>query len=260
MLERLSFQPSAGFDSLIFARLKADTENRKAKPDDGLGLSCEICGGGGYLLDVREDGALFSKPCQCAPMRETRARLKSAGLLERSRTSTFAAFETAEPWQKRMLDTTLDFCQAEKPGWLMLCGQPGCGKTHLCVAAVGEIAKRGYPVQVLPWVDTMRRLKDFEDGERNREFRRYKAAPVLYIDDFLKGTPGKTEMDAAFELLNERYNQPEAVTLISSELTPDELGQRDPAIRGRIVERCGKHLCVIRREPGRDHRLRRESG
>lgn len=257
-MEKLDFGKfsSIGYDPIAFARMKADIENRRPKPDDGLGLPCEKCGGSGYLMDVHEDGTLYSRPCDCSPLRQARLRLKNAGLLERAERDTFQSFRATEAYQKDMKEKAADFCKAEKKGWLMLCGQPGCGKTHLCVAVVGQLAKQGYSVHVMPWVNIVRQLKDFNDDSRSKAFQKCVDAQVLYIDDFMKGTPGKTEYESAFVLLNERYNDTSKITIISSERTPEELGQFDQATRGRIIERCGKHLSVVAKAPGRDYRLK----
>ncbi len=257
-MEKLDFAGYAatGFDPLMFARMKADMENKRKKPDDGLGLPCDLCGGGGYLMDIREDGSLYSRPCSCSPMRQARLRLKRAGMLERVERDTFPAFAATEPFQKDMKVKAMDFCRAEKKGWLMICGQPGCGKTHLCVAVVGQLAKQGYDIQVLPWVNVAMELKS-PDADRVAILAKYRAAPVLYIDDLLKGNQTNTGYEAAFGLLNDRYNDSSLITIISTERTPEELGQFDQAIRGRIVERCGNHISVVAQAPGRDYRLKR---
>ncbi len=258
-LENIGFRTmgNTSFDPVAFERLKAADENKRPKKDDGLGVPCEKCGGGGYLLDVREDGSRYTKPCSCTPLREARARLKNVGMLERAERDTFPAFIAREPYQREMKEKAMAFCREEKKGWLMLCGQTGCGKTHLCVAVLGQLAKQGYSIQVMPWVNVAMSLKN-PDADREAILKPYQTAQVLYIDDFLKGDPTRTGFDAAFTVLNDRYNDQKLITIISTERTPEELGKFDKAIRGRIAERCGvtKYLCVVATAPERDYRLR----
>lgn len=60
--------------------------------------------------------------------------------------------------------------------------------------------------------------------------------PVLYIDDFLKGSVSEADLNLAYQLLNARYNAARR-TIISSELSIGEIAGYDEAIAGRIFER-----------------------
>jgi hypothetical protein len=73
-----------------------------------------------------------------------------------------------------------------------------------------------------------------------------KNADVLYIDDLFKngkddfGTvkqPTPADINAAFEIINYRYNNPGKITIISSERTLIEMNAIDEAIAGRIAEK-----------------------
>ena len=82
---------------------------------------------------------------------------------------------------------------------------------------------------------------------------RFKKAEVLYIDDLFK--TGKApdgsvlkitgaDVNVAFEIINYRYNNPALVTIISSELTEDEILDIDEATGGRIYERAKKAFSI----------------
>ena len=76
-------------------------------------------------------------------------------------------------------------------------------------------------------------------------------ADVLYIDDLFKAKSiqGISERDVtlAFEILNQRLNRPESVTVVSSEWLAEELKKVDTAVAGRLLELSGDYLLQIPR-------------
>ena len=92
----------------------------------------------------------------------------------------------------------------------------------------------------------------------------FKRVDVLYIDDlfktgkapdggFLKVTGA--DVNVAFEIINFRYNNPGLLTIISSELTEDELIDIDEAIGGRIYERA--KAFTIGKSRDRNYRIKK---
>ena len=86
---------------------------------------------------------------------------------------------------------------------------------------------------------------------------RFKKAEVLYIDDLFKTgrnpdgsepKPTAADINAAFEIINYRYNNPALLTIISSELNEDELLDIDEAVGGRIFERS-KSISIAKKRP-----------
>lgn len=73
-----------------------------------------------------------------------------------------------------------------------------------------------------------------------------KKVKVLYIDDFFKGSVTSGDINLAFELLNSRYISPDKITIISSELTIEQILKYDAAIGGRIAERAGEYISLLR--------------
>ena len=70
-----------------------------------------------------------------------------------------------------------------------------------------------------------------------KAMNRLRNAPVLYIDDLFKGSVSEGDVNLAFSILNDRYNSTGKKTIISTELTIDEITEIDDAIAGRIRER-----------------------
>ncbi len=83
-----------------------------------------------------------------------------------------------------------------------------------------------------------------------QRLNQFKHVKVLYIDDLFKaGTTGRAgqnptaaDLNLAFELLNYQYNNPQLITIISSQCTTDELMAIDDAIGGRIIERARGYM------------------
>lgn len=117
------------------------------------------------------------------------------------------------------------------------------------MAICGELLKQGRSVQYLMWRDQIRALKSYDGDmdERSDQLRKYKTADVLYIDDFLKcgknEVPTKADTDVALEILMARYNQPDKLTVISTERSISELLELDEALGSRIYERS-KGFCL----------------
>ena len=71
----------------------------------------------------------------------------------------------------------------------------------------------------------------------------------------LSARPTPADVNYAFEILNYRYNCPELITILSSELTEDELLDVDEAVGGRIYERA--RAFTIGRSREKNYRLRK---
>lgn len=142
-------------------------------------------------------------------------------------------------------------------GWFALCGQSGCGKTHLCTAICRELLLAGKNVRYMLWRDEIVRIKQGGE-EQQRILEDFKNVQVLYIDDLFKSgdaRPTAADINYAFEILNYRYNCPELITILSSELTEDELLDVDEAVGGRIYERA--RAFTIGRSREKNYRIRK---
>jgi DNA replication protein DnaC len=194
--------------------------------------------------------------------------MKRSGLKDIITDYTFDKFIASEPWQKAIKEAAMEY--AENPvGWFALCGQSGAGKTHLCTAICRKFLLSGKRVQYMLWRDEIVKIKEAAKGsEDSDELRklldRYKTAEVLYIDDLFKTgraadntmpKPTPADINYAFEIINYRYNNPSLLTIISSELTEDELLDIDEAIGGRIYERAKTFTIAKNRD--RNYRIKR---
>lgn len=231
-------------------------DDRSAAPLPGLfdeEFRCSRCGGSGFELGADN----VCRLCACVPVRRTRDGLKRLGLFAAAKRMTFDAYRTDAPWQAHLCAQVRAFAGQASPGWLFIGGQSGCGKTHLCTAAAVTLLQRGFSLQYMRWMNESARLKTLAlDGERQRILHQYIASPLLYVDDLFKSAPTDADKHIAFELLDARCSDPEKITLLSSERTLEEILAIDEAIGGRIMERCGRFVLNVHRDPARNFRRR----
>lgn len=245
--------------------LNAIEGNRNAED----GYNCNICKNRGYVFKIKElEGGSYTHvctDCKCAEIRRSIMRMKRSGLKDIIKDYTFDKFDAAEPWQKTIKSAATDYAKS-KEGWFYLGGQSGCGKTHLCTAICREFLLEGKQVVYMMWRDDIAKIKGLATfpEERQQMIDQYKKAEVLYIDDLFKTgrntdgsepKPTAADINAAFEIINYRYNNPALLTIISSELNEDELLDIDEAVGGRIFERSMSFS--IAKDRSKNYRIRR---
>lgn len=216
------------------------------------GYDCPICLNRGDICkavqNVKGNWYPHFAICKCMEVRRNIRRMKESGLKDIIRDYTFEKFTAADPWQKTIKDAAEAYAKDPK-GWFFAGGQSGAGKTHICTAICRKFLLGGKEVKYMLWRDDIVQIKQLvNDYEKYMALiEPYKNAEVLYIDDLFKTgkdkdgkiqkpTPG--DVNAAFEILNFRYNDPKKLTIISSECTMDGILEIDEALAGRIFERA----------------------
>jgi DNA replication protein DnaC len=234
------------------------------------GYECKVCKNKGTIYKVIDYGdgtySHCATDCKCAEIRRSILRMKRSGLKDIIKDYTFDKFLDTEPWQKAIKEAAMEY--AENPeGWFALCGQSGSGKTHLCTAICREFLLSGKKVVYMLWRDEIVRIKEAAqsgDSSLQEILEKYKTADVLYIDDLFKTgkdkfnevvKPSVADINYAFEIINYRYNNPKLMTIISSELSEEELLDIDEAIGGRIYERA--KTFTIAKSRDRNYRIRK---
>lgn len=235
------------------------------------GYNCDLCKNKSYIARLRElpNGKYthYITDCKCAEIRRNIIRMKRSGLKNLITDYTFGKFEVTEEWQ-RTIKTAAETYAKNPAGWFFIGGQSGSGKSHICTAICREFLLAGREVVYMLWRDDISRLKAFaiEPDRRAEMIDRFKNAAVLYIDDLFKtgnnpdGSkqhPTSADVNAAFEILNFRYNNPNLITIVSSEWSSDELLDIDEATGGRIFERAGANGFSIAPDRCRNYRTRK---
>ena len=250
-------------------QFKVDTLNEtEGNEHEKDGYNCSLCRNKGYivkLVELERGGYSHTMAdCKCSEIRRSIKRMKKSGLKDIIKDYTFDKFDATEAWQQAVKSAALDYTK-EKKGWFFIGGQSGCGKTHLCTAICREFLLNGKRVVYLLWRDDIAKLKALamEPEQREAMINRFKQAEVLYIDDLFKTgkapdgseqKPTSADINTAFEIINYRYNNPELLTVISSEWDIDGLLDFDEATGGRIFERAKSFN--IAKDRSRNYRTR----
>ena len=228
----------------LIAQLKARSSAVLEQTSD----VCPICGGIGYIFRRDEKGELFSRECKCEIIRQNKRRIERSGLKPLLENCTFDQYDTPDDWQKSAKQTAKQYVTDYRGKWFFMGGSSGTGKTHLCTAVCGELMNSGVPVRYVQWRSDIPPIKaKINDADAYTDaIWPLKSVKALYIDDFLKGSISDGDKNIAFDLLNARYNNPDAITLISSEMTIDKILEWDEAIGSRIAERSKGYMLNLR--------------
>lgn len=265
-MERLNLNPfgqsAQSFNPMEFAKLKAKTVNDAN--GDLTGYDCPKCKNRGSIAIPKEDGGISFRECDCMKIRRCVWEMEKSGLKNIIKEKTFETFTATETWQKAIKAGAAAY--AENPvGWLLMCGQSGSGKTHLCTAVCRNRLLAGDEVRYMPWREKIAEIKALSlDNDRRAEILQgFKTAQILYIDDLYKtgkaadgsSNPTGADVGLAFEIINYRYIN-HLPMIISAEKMPQELVEIDEATGSRIVEMAGKNVYAISKDPKRNYRLR----
>ena len=234
-------------------------EKYNARQGSLTGYDCPTCNNKGFVAVVYEGEDTYRlAKCHCMVIRKSMARIKHSGLSDVLDKYTFDRYQTNDDWQKRVKRKAMQYAESGD-GWFFIGGQVGCGKTHICTAIVSELLKKGTAARYMLWRDEMTKLQAirFNDQAFEKRMRTWKTVPVLYVDDLFKtNKPSDFEVNATFEIINARYNQPDLRTIVSSEKQSREITDIDEAIGSRIVERSKGYRLDITRDDNRNQRMR----
>jgi DNA replication protein DnaC len=237
---------------------KADIVN--SQPGYLRYVDCPKCMNRGYTAYINDDLVETFKTCECMKKRECYQMMERSGINpDMLRRFTFQNFEDDELWQKDMKFKAMQYAKSDLSEWLVLSGQSGAGKTHLCTAVSKYLLSQGHEVKYMLWSDIARRLAalKFREAEYDEFFHKIVDAEVLYIDDFLKTYK---DTDTAFEVINARYAAREKrSTIISMEMNLESIRKINEALAGRIVERSENYCYQIKQDPKRNYRYRRKN-
>lgn len=264
MLEALKID-GPGLASLSLAEYEQPKVDAINEIEGALkGDDCPLCKNRGYIAYFDTEGdAIRTKKCSCMAKREAMRILKQSGLSDILERCTFEAYSTPKEWQRKAKALAERFVMSPD-GWFVATGGVGSGKTHLCTAICGKLINSGVPTRYMQWRTDAPRLKALVNNREEYEqmINPLKRIRCLYIDDFFKTPksintrtgneecvqPTEGDINLAFEILNERYNSTDLITIISSEKNISEMLSIDEAVGSRIYERGKMYLLEISKD------------
>lgn len=254
------------------------------KPGDfhkDTGYHCPLCNDRGVTAGVFDSADGWPRfgciPCKCEKTRNVLLKMRRSGLGSIIRDKTFNLFRDDTDWRKALKLGAVKYTQKvlnsktdDTKGWFFTGGQPGSGKSHIGSAICRELLLKQFGVYYMVWPTESKQIHGLaksDDGHREREklLDAIKTAEVLYIDDLFKPIrergqkvePTPADIKLAFEIINERYTNPQLATVISSEWHMSELLEIDEATASRIFEMAGDFVFNIANDPSRNYRLRK---
>ena len=230
------------------------------------GYDCDKCKNKGTIYSTvkrdfcgTETFEVVSRPCECLKMRAEFKRIKKSGLARLIERYNFGTYIVKSEWQAYIKKCAEDF--ATNPvDWFYIGGQSGCGKTHICTAIIGSLLKQGRSARYMLWGDDITAIKQAVTNAEQYEklMSNVKNADVLYIDDFFKTRSGEgisnADVNTTFKIINHRYNE-QLPTVISSELSINEIAAIDEALGSRIAEMTRTHKIYISKDKSKNQRF-----
>lgn len=225
---------------------KRIVERANQEPGKLTGYNCELCMNRGFFYGIDQNGKRYAKECICMKKRRNLQRLKKSGLESIILQYTFDNWKTNEKWQSDIKKLALKYTNNPN-GWFFLSGSPGTGKTHICTAICGSLIDKFMNVRYCLWktfsTEAKAAINKYE--EYQKLVKPIKTVKVLYIDDFFKtkkkSEPSDGDVNLAFEILNERYNDRNLITIISSNFSIGKILEIDEAIGSRIYQRSKEY-------------------
>lgn len=213
--------------------------------------------------------------CNVGARRRAEALAKHSSRTKESQKQTFDGFDThpkgADADDHRILSKALTLTQAFARGcsdgwkgdarWLILYGERGVGKSHLCAAVDNHLAARNMPVMFVTMADLLNSLKEAIAIEKSTDtivfqprLDTFKNAPVLLLDDV--GAEAGTSWSGGilWEVIDHRYRN-KLPTMIATNI--DLTNTSDKEIDQRITNRMrDTKLCIVHEMPVDSYRLR----
>jgi DNA replication protein DnaC len=190
--------------------MSADSANIKLAP-------CPACGGTGWEF-VEGKGV---RPCDCKRAGRPDVLEASARIPKRFAHCALDNFEPLMPSLHRAMMNTRKFVE-EYPlvdvGLLYL-GRCGVGKTHLAVAALKELIKKGIPGIFYDFRDLLKEIQDsFNPNTHTSELKILAPifeSEVLVLDELGSSKPTEWVQETITHIINKRYND-NKITLFTS--------------------------------------------
>ena len=209
---------------------------------------CGLCKGTGWRLAPRKAGATgqVAVPCECGSEERAEKVMERARVPKRYEHCDFESFATdladGRTWttqHEQSLKQAKLLTQAfvrDYPGTdkgLLLMGPSGVGKTHLAVAALKELIRRGHNSLFCDYRELLKEIQgSYNPASESTEMgvlEPIRTAQILVLDDLGASKPSAWVLDIIGLVLNARYNEKRMTILTTNFL--DEATGLEPGAR-----------------------------
>src|SRR5271163_4580456 len=193
--------------------------------------NCSLCKGTGWKLVVRADGApgKVAVACDCGMQDRAERVIERAHIPKRYEHCDFESYSTdvgATPQQTDSLKKAKllsqgfvrDYPGAAEKG-LLLMGPSGVGKTHLAVAALKDLIRRGHAGLFCDYRELLKEIQaSYNPASESTEMgilEPIRTVEILVLDDLGATKPSDWVRDTVGIVLNTRYNE-KRVTILTT--------------------------------------------
>jgi DNA replication protein DnaC len=153
--------------------------------------------------------------------------IKASGLTAKQQTQTFETYVTAGLGSDASVAKGLAIGAAENGEWLVLAGKRGTGKSHLAVAVMLKVMRKG-TLALFRSVPEM--LDELREGYENHSYyakmKQLKDVPCLILDDLGKERPTEAGLEYLYQIIDFRYrNEGRQTVITTNAMDQDELAE-----------------------------------
>lgn len=228
----------------------------KYNKDDGREIKqtrqCVICGKTLHRITTANGHLSVLPKCKCETdladreekerlIREKQSRLNdniaASGLGRRILKCTFDNYrinEKNKDFFEKVKQFADNFKEFNKLGMgLLLCGEPGNGKTHLSASVLKAVAAQEFSTSFVIVADLLQKRKDSIKGSMGDYLKVLQSVDLLVFDDLGRNEMRDFDISFIFSVINSRYNNMKP-TVITSNMLPAEWAEKD---HGRVYDR-----------------------